>query len=159
MSSPKKSLFPGLALIVLGIVFLLPNFTSLRPHDLWPTFVLGTGIFFLISYLSDRSNYGLLMPATILTVIGLMFFYCVFEGWYMMRYIWPLFIVGPGLGFLLMYQFGKKEKGLLIPGGILTGIGALFLIGFSDSEYLLPVILIGIGIVLLFQTRGRGTTT
>ena len=159
MSSPKKSLFPGIALIVLGIVFLLPNFTDLRARDLWPAFVLGPGIFFYVSYFADRSNYGLLMPATILTVIGVMFFYCIFEGWYMMRYIWPLFIVGPGLGFLLMHQFGKKEKGLLIPGGILTGVGVLFLIGSGASEYLLPVILIGVGILLLFQTRGRGTTT
>ena len=158
MTSPRQSLFPGIALIVLGLIFLLPNFTEVRTRDLWPAFVLGAGLFFFANYFADRTNYGLLMPATVLTVIGSMFFYCVFEGWYNMRSIWPLFIIGPGLGFLLMYRFGKRETGLLIPGGILTGIGTIFLAGFSDSEYLLPAILIGIGALMLFRTKGDGTT-
>ena len=158
MASSRQSLVPGIALIVLGLVFLIPNFTPLRPRDLWPAFVLGTGLFFYVLYLADRSKFGLLMPGTILTVIGLLFFYCVFEGWYNMRSLWPLFIIAPGLGLLMMYQFGRKEKGLLIPGSILSGIGILFLVGFSDSDYLLPVILIGIGILLLFQSK-KGTTT
>jgi hypothetical protein len=75
----------------------------LRGRDLWPVFVLGPGVALYIGFLRDRSSYGLLMPATVLTVVGLMFFYCIFEGWFMMRTIWPFFIIAPGLGFLLMY--------------------------------------------------------
>ncbi len=153
MAPANRSLLPGIILIVLGIIFFLPNVTDLRGRELWPTFVLALGVVFYILFLADRARYGLLMPATILTVTGLMFFYCVFEGWYMMRDIWPLFIVAPGLGFLLMYFFGKKEQGLLIPGGILIAVGLFFLGGTTEYEYLWPIILIAIGIALLINAK------
>ncbi len=155
MAPTNRSLLPGIILIVLGIIFFLPNVTDLRGRELWPTFVLALGVVFYILFLADRARYGLLMPATILTVTGLMFFYCVFEGWYMMRDIWPLFIVAPGLGFLLMYFFGKKEQGLLIPGGILIAVGLFFLGGTTEYEYLWPIVLIAVGIALLFNAKRR----
>ncbi len=155
MAPTNRSLLPGIILIVLGIIFFLPNVTDLRGRELWPTFVLALGVVFYILFLADRARYGLLMPATILTVTGLMFFYCVFEGWYMMRDIWPLFIVAPGLGFLLMYFFGKKEQGLLIPGGILISVGLFFLGGTTEYEYLWPIVLIAVGIALLFNAKRR----
>jgi hypothetical protein len=96
------------------------------------------------------------MPATVLTVVGLMFFYCIFEGWFMMRTIWPFFIIAPGLGFLLMYVFGRKESALLIAGGILSAVGLIFLVGVMENEYLLPLILIVIGVILLLNTRRGG---
>ena len=153
MASTKRPLLPGIILIVLGIVFLLPNVTDLRTRELWPIFVLGTGIVFFIAFLNDRSRYGLLMPASILTVIGLMFLYCVFEGWYMMQNIWPFFIIAPGLGFLLMYFFSKKEQGLLIPGGILSALGLFSLVGTTEYDYLWPILLIAAGIALLFDAK------
>jgi hypothetical protein len=153
MASTKRPLLPGIILIVLGIIFLLPNVTNLRTRELWPIFVLGTGIVFFIAFLYDRPRYGLLMPASILTIVGLMFFYCVFEGWYMMQNIWPFFIIAPGLGFLLMYFFGKKELGLLIPGGILSALGLFFLVGTTEYEYLWPILLIAAGIALLFNAK------
>jgi hypothetical protein len=156
MGQSSKTLFPGLLLIVIGIIFLLPNVTDLRGRDLWPLLVLGTGVVFYAVFLKDRSNYGLLMPATILTIIGCMFLYCTIEGWHMMSQLWPLFIIAPGLGFALMYFFGKKEKGLLIPGGILLAIGFVFLIGFGEFDYLLPVILIVAGCLLIFKEKLRG---
>ena len=153
MTSSRKSLLQGIALIALGTLFLLSNFTELRARELWPLFVLSPGLYFFLVFLMDRTNYGVLMPATVLTVTGLLFFYCAFEGWYLMRMLWPLFIIGPGLGFLLMYILGKKEKGLLIPGAILSGIGGIFLLGFTESEYLWPVILIAIGVFLLLRSK------
>ncbi|MCZ6776343.1 MAG: hypothetical protein O7D34_07800 [Ignavibacteria bacterium] len=155
MAPTNRSLLPGIILIVLGIIFFLPNVTDLRGRELWPTFVLALGVVFYFLFLADRARYGLLMPATILTVTGLMFFYCVFEGWYIMRDIWPLFIVAPGLGFLLMYFFGKKEQGLLIPGGILIAVGLFFLGGITEYEYLWPIVLIAVGIALLFNAKRR----
>ena len=155
MAPTNRSLLPGIILIVLGIIFFLPTVTDLRGRELWPTFVLALGVVFYVLFLADRVRYGLLMPATILTVTGLMFFYCVFEGWYMMRAIWPLFIVAPGLGFLLMYFFGKKEQGLLIPGGILIAVGLFFLGGTTEYEYLWPIVLIAVGIALLFNAKRR----
>jgi hypothetical protein len=114
--------------------------------------LVGPGLVFFGMYANDRANYGLLMPATILTVVGGMFFAIVF-GWTIMDALWPLFIMAPGLGLLMMYLLGKREKGLLIPAGILIGISLVFLIGTSNYEYLWPVVLIAIGVLLLLNAR------
>jgi hypothetical protein len=158
MPPPSRPLFPGIILIVLGVILLLPQFTELRGRDLWPIFVLGTGVAFSIAFAVNRANYGLLMPATIATVYGLMFFYCVFEGWYMMRTLWPVFLIGPGLGFLLMYFLGKREQGLLIPAGILLGLGSIFLLDATEYHSLWPVLLIVAGLAIIFGAR-RSTPT
>jgi len=42
-------------------------------------------------------------------------------------YLWPLFILIPGLCFEFGYFINKRASGLLVPGGILTVIGLLFL--------------------------------
>jgi hypothetical protein len=153
MASSQKSLLPGFILIALGILLLLPKFTDISMHHLWPLVVLGGGILFFVGFFINRSDYGLLMPGTILTVTGLVFLYCTFEGWYIMRDLWPFFLVAPGLGFALMYLFGKKEQGLLIPGGILLGLGALFLVGRTGFDYLLAVVFIIIGLLFLLTSR------
>jgi hypothetical protein len=152
MASSRRSLFPGILLIVLGILFLLPNFIELRTRQLWPAFILAPGLAFFFMYSRERSNYGLLMPAAILTMIGAMFFSITF-GIASMRTLWPLFIMAPGIGFLLMYLLGKREKGLLIPAGILNALGLIFLLGVSDYDYLWPVILILIGLMFLLSGK------
>jgi hypothetical protein len=148
----RRSVFPGILLILLGIVFLLPNFMDIRAGDLWPVFMLGPGLAFFVMFAEDRNNYGLLMPATILTVMGLMFFGLTLRMT-SMETIWPLFIMAPGLGLLLMYLLGKREKGLLIPAGILLCIGLVFLIGASQYSYLWPAVLIAVGIILLMNAK------
>ncbi len=157
MASSKQRLLQGVGLIVLGIVFLLFNFSDLRARELWPLFLIAGGLYFYAMYFFERTNYGVLMPATILTVYGLMFLYNALGGWYEMHGLWPLFIIAPGLGFLLMYIGGKKEQGLLIPGWILTGIGTVFLLAFHESGFLLPALLILLGVVLLLSRKRGGT--
>ncbi len=161
MASSNKSLVPGIFLILLGLVFLLPNFTQLTLGDLWPLFVLGPGIYFFILFLQDRKNYGVLMPGTILMVIGLLFSYCTIAGWDAMNTLWPLFIIAPGLGFFLMFSFGKKERGLLIPAWILTGIGGAFLVArnLQEPNVFVALILIAIGVFLLFKGMRRGDSS
>jgi hypothetical protein len=148
----RRSVFPGILLILLGIVFLLPNFMDVRVGDLWPVFLLGPGLAFFIMFTRDKKNYGLLMPATILTVMGLMFFGTTLRMT-SMETIWPMFVIAPGLGLFLMYLLGKREKGLLVPAGILICVGLVFLIGVSEYSYLWPAVLIAIGIVLLLNAK------
>ena len=155
MADSRRSFFPGVILIVLGLIFLLPNFTSWRFDELWPLLILAVGATFLVGYLENRTNYGLLMPATILIVIGCLFLYTETSGWHHMAELWPVFMLAPGIGFFMMYLFGKKEKGLLIPASILTGIGVIFLFGQSEYGYLWPIILIIVGIVLLMNSKPR----
>ncbi len=150
-----QAMFPGILLIILGIIFLLPNFTSLQWQGIWPLFVLLPGVWFLVLYFTDRTKEGLLIPAAVLTVSGGVMLYCALTSWTAMADLWPLFIMAPGIGFLLMYVLGKKEAGLLVPAGILILLGLFFYLGDSFGEYFLPVLLIILGLYLLLRGRIR----
>jgi len=145
----------GIGFIILGLIFLFENFGYIEFdfEEIWPLFVILGGCAFWVGYVKDRKNYGLIMPGTILFIYGLMFWYCSFEGWYYMGILWPGFLIGPGLGFFLMYLLGEKEKGLLIPATILTGIGILFLFRYSSVLRFWPVLLIILGIILIFKHK------
>lgn len=148
-----RSPFPGIILVVLGVFFLIANFSNYTLDSLWPVFVLGPGIAMLVTFFRDRKNYGILMPGTILTIIGLLFFACTFYGWDQMEHLWPFFMIAPGLGFIMMYLFGKHERGLLIPAGILTGLGLIFLFDANESQYLWPGLLILAGVLFLVRWK------
>jgi hypothetical protein len=157
-----KDFIFGLVLICLGIIFLADNldFIKLDFSSIWPALVVLIGLAFGLSFLYNRKNYGLLMPATILIIIGLLFWYCSITGWYHMNILWPMFLIGPGLGFYFMYLLGEKEKALLIPAGILVGLGLLFMLRFSRILRYWPLILIIIGIYLLYKhyREGKGNS-
>lgn len=146
-----RSWAPGILLVLLGVLFLIGNFYHVSMKQLWPIFILAPGIFFFTLYFSRREDYGVMMPASVLTVIGILFFYCTFSGWYSMKYLWPWFILAPAIGFLLMYFLGTQEQGLLIPAGILSTLGLVFLLVQSEYHYLWPVILILAGAVIVLM--------
>ena len=145
----KEKYYIGGMFILAGILFLLSNFQLISFSYSWPSFVLLPGVLFFLAFFEERKSIGLLMPASILTCYGLLFFYCEMFGWEHLDLLWPVFIIAPGIGFFLMYYLGKKEKGLLIPGSILIFIG-LINIGLQDmSSFFWPILLIGVGLFLL----------
>lgn len=78
--------------------------------------------------------------------------------------LWPLFVLVPGLIFELSYFFENKNAGLLVPGGILTTIGILFLFetytSWHFAAYTWPVYILGVAIGLFqlywFGGKQRG---
>lgn len=156
MANQHSSIWFGVLLIVFGALFLAANFLEIRWRDFWPAlFFAGAAMNFAI-FLGNRGNYGVLMPATILLIYGVLFQYCALAGWWRMSELWPTFILGPGVGLLMMYLFGKRESGLLIPAFILIGLSAVFFVAFGPLRYYgryWPVILIIIGVLLLLKRR------
>jgi hypothetical protein len=150
MTTDRRSLFPGILLIGLGLILLLPNITDLRIRDIWALIVLLTGIAFFAAFLADRSRTGFLIPAGVLTTIGGLFLYCSLEGWWHMRSLWPVFIAAPGVGFLLQYLFGKHDQAVLHTAMILLGIAVVFLAFLSEGGLILPLLLIVLGAFFLF---------
>ena len=146
----KERYYIGGVFISLGIIFLLANFHVLTIEKFWPVFILGPGVCFIIGFILNRKNYGLLMPGCTLSVIGIIFFCGSFFGWDNMQYLWPFFIIAPGTGLFALYYFGNKDKPLLIPATILTSIGCIFLAICNAENYALPIIFIVIGLWLLF---------
>ena len=143
----------GLVLVCLGIIFLADNldYIELDFNYFWPLLIILGGIAFGLGYIKNKNNYGMLMPATILIVFGLLFLYCLIKGWENMSTLWPVFLIGPGMGFYFMYQFGVKEKGLLIPAAILVGLGLLFILSLDHILKYWPLILIAVGAYLIYK--------
>lgn len=157
MHREARSFIWGIILIILGLLFLGRNLDwfDFNWEDYWPSIMIIGGLFFWIGWIFKRQEYGLLMPGSILLVYGLMFQYSALNGWYYMDNLWPGFLLGPGLGFLLMYLLGNREKGLLIPAFILIILAALFWMEHDVYRFLWPSILIVLGLYLLFKNRRR----
>jgi hypothetical protein len=148
-----NDIIAGIALIFFGIFFLLDNFAiiSLNYALFWPLIIILIAIGLWIGFYRNRKRHGYAMSATIITVYGLIFLFCTLTSWHYMRYLWPGFLIGPGLGFYVLYLFGDKDKGLLIPAIILCALGLLFIFIFADIFNWWPVLLIIIGVYIILR--------
>lgn len=146
----------GLFLLFIGVVLILANFGVIEIvwENLWPLFLLIPGILFELSYFIYRKDAGLLVPGGILITYGLLFLVNVMYGWHLMEDLWPIFPLGVAIGLLQLYLFGVREKGLLIPIGILGAISLFFLINnllFVDFGLLVGIVLVVFGIWVIFK--------
>lgn len=146
----------GLFLLFIGVLLILANFGVIEIvwENLWPLFLLIPGILFELSYFIYRKDAGLLVPGGILITYGLLFSVNVIYGWHLMEDLWPIFPLGVAIGLLQLYLFGVREKGLLIPIGILGTISLFFLINnlfFVDFGLLVGIVLVVIGIWVIFK--------
>jgi hypothetical protein len=145
----------GIFLILLGILIILVQFNYFDWSDLWPLVLVGVGLLFLIGFFVNHSNFGLLMPAMILLIIGTLFLYLERTSWYNMNNLWPTFILAPGVGFFFMYFFGPQNNRLWIPGTILVSIAAIFFAGELSVFRYWPVLLILLGLYLIFGKKAH----
>lgn len=146
----------GLLLLFIGVLLILANFGVIKIgwDNLWPLFLLIPGIVFELSYFIYRKDTGLLVPGGILITYGLLFSVNVIYGWHLMENLWPIFPLGVAIGLLQLFLFGGREKGLLIPVGILGVISLFFLINnllFVDFRLLAGILLMLIGIWVIFK--------
>jgi hypothetical protein len=155
----RPSLVPGLLLVLVGIAFLLANLGvfSIRGDLIWTYLLIIIGAVFWLGFLFDRSRIGNLMPGSVLLTLGLLFHYTSTHGWHTLGYLWPFFILAPAFGFYAMFLFGARERGLLVPAGILTVIALFFFLqGTSrDLRLIWPALLIVFGVLFLFHGLRR----
>ena len=146
----------GILLLTIGILLLASNFgfIEISWQHLWPLFLLVPGILFEFGFFIYRKDAGLLVPGGILTTYGLLFLSNVIYGWQLMEYLWPVFLLGVAIGLFQLYLFGEREKGLLIPVGILTAISLFFLANHLvniNFRLMAGIILIFIGLVIILK--------
>lgn len=69
-------------------------------------------------------------------------------GFFTMSRLWPLFVLVPGLTFEYYHYRIAKTPGFLVPGGILTVIGALFFFetftNWRFAEYTWPIYILAV---------------
>lgn len=145
----------GLLLIVGGLLWILIAITGLDDTVV----VTGLGPAFFVAYLVTR-RYALLVLAGILTGLGIGAVVAAQNG---PDEAVPL---GLGLGFVsitvvdAMLGEDGAARWPLVPGGILTAVGAAQIAEVRDvGIYVIAAVLILIGLLLLRQSRGRAGTT
>jgi hypothetical protein len=130
----RGSLVGALALIVLGLVFLLLNFIpDVGFEELWPVifFVVALG-FYLPAVIwpeSRRGLAGLYIPGSLLLVMGIVFLYNTLSGdWNVWAFAWLLVPFSIGLGMSLAAWIGNWSPPV---GEVGIWIMVLNAVGFS----------------------------
>jgi hypothetical protein len=112
--------------------------------------LLAIALPFFVGFLFNRSNWGLLIPAYVLTIIGVMVPLIelgVLEDTLIATYI----MLAIAIPFFVVYLLNTKNWWALIPGGILAVIGLGFLIAEASVEYIFAAGLIVAGILIVVR--------
>lgn len=156
----NSSIVKGAVLIAIGCILLLSNlgYINFSWDYIWPMALLLPGIYLHFAFFTKiDKNPGNLVPAGILTTYGLMAYAIAFFGWETMTSLWPFILIGIAIGLFELYIFDKRDKSLLIPIGILGGIGLMILsrayFVMDIKKYLIPAILVVIGLMMLLKRK------
>jgi hypothetical protein len=152
----SRSFLP-LALITLGVVFLLSNLVPERGRG--GLVVLGLGAAFLIGRVTT-GRYGYAVPAGILLALGTFISLQELQTFQGLRGGGPFFVI-LGLGFTLIYLIGSRPGAVwpLFPATVMIGLG-LVLFGAASFGALAsvswivaywPAVLVLLGLWLLFR--------
>ena len=165
----------GLLLIAAGIVFLVGRLVDVSwSGELWPLYIIGVGVALAAFGLTQPANSGLTVGGSIVAMVGLVLFYQEwadhYESW---AYAWPLVAPGgSGLGMLLHgARHGNRRMARDGFWQIVTALG-IFVVGFiffegliglsgerwNLPEWVLPAVIIGLGVLVLVRavSSGRG---
>jgi hypothetical protein len=158
----------GIVLIALGALFLLAQFGQLGAF-LWPLFVIAPGVALLIwAFMGGKGSTGLAIPGSIVSMVGVILLIQAltgrFDTW---AYAWGLIVAAVGIGTWLHGTLTDDEK--VARDGIKTastglvlfaafGVFFEFVIGLGGrasgfGSWLVPVLLIGAGVFLLWRRR------
>lgn len=174
MNNRRGNVVLGAIFVIIGVLLLLKTMNILDIYinifdigflisRFWPAFFLIIpGLAFHYGFArGGRRDPGLLVPGGILLVLGIVFqINMLFGGWHI---LWPGYIFAVAFGLFELYLFGNRDKGLLIPVGILGGLSIIFftsfslkeLFSFSVNRFLIPLVLIVIGLIIVFRGDSR----
>lgn len=168
-NSGRGANFAGIGLVLVGAALLGARLFNVNMSQyLWPFFVIGPGLVFLIAaYLGGPRVAGLAIPGSVVSAVGLLLLYQNtfdhFESW---AYAWALvFPLSVGVGMTLMARMTANTKlaasgrGFIITGLLIFTLGAAFfelLLNISGSpvtRIAWPLLLIGAGLYLVLRRR------
>jgi hypothetical protein len=161
-----SSVFLGVAFILAGVAILLNQYQVLTFGwtQFYPLALIGLGVYFILDIV--QGNKGAIFWATISILLGLFFFLRNFGyiPFFWFEEYWPLFILIFGLAFISLFVMKPEDWGLLIPGVVLCFIGlafASYTMGYQWYSVIWrfwPLLLVLIGVVLIvnsIQSRKR----
>ena len=149
-----KGLFMGGILVGIGLLFLADNlFYGLDMEILWPSFILVPATILLAVWLQNKKKYAvLLFPVTTLVFFFIYFMWLNLTSWYNVELTWPNFLIGPGLGFLVVFFF-KKQWSYIIPALTLLILAGIFYSEMFDTTLIFSLALIAVGTFLIIKPK------
>lgn len=126
----------GAILVIIGILVIFGNLGFLDLSWIfrltWPMAMIAVSFLFFLGYLSQKpKGTGFLVPGGIFLTIGLT---SLIGETFSYGLIWPGFIAAPAVGLLLLYIFGDRSPGLLVPiGGLMTVAAVCFFAEFFNA--------------------------
>jgi hypothetical protein len=166
--SRRSSLTFGVTLIILGAVFLavqlVPQLKEwINWENAWPLIIVGIGVAFLIGAVVGGTP-GLAVPAAIVGGIGcLLWWQNATDSWESWSYAWALIPGFVGVGIIASGLLSGKLRSALTGGGWLILISLVlffvfgsFLGGYEQFGAYWPVLLIGLGVLILIRPLFRG---
>ncbi|WP_046214735.1 hypothetical protein [Paenibacillus wulumuqiensis] len=145
-------------IILAGLIILLGKlgvFTFIG-HVFWPLLILLPGVLLQLFYFSRTAPSYVLIPAGVLTVYGILFFFCNIWGWSLMAYLWPLLLLGIAVGLYEYYMLSPFAVSRNIGfAAVILGALSIILLFFSllgtSALYLIALLLIAAGIWMLLN--------
>lgn len=145
----------GFFLVIVGGVLILDYYhiINFSIWNFWPIILLYIGAKAERDYFSGHAGgRNLLTGATLLTY-GTFFMIDNFTSWNLQGRLWPIYILGPAIGFLQMAYYGHRPRKNYRTGMLLLGISLFFFIeSFINIKYDL-VFFVGLIAIGLFMLR------
>lgn len=154
VAKPRRGVLGGLVVIAMGLPFVLqplgvPNAASYL--------FIAMGLAFLISFVRGR-QYVYLIPMVTLSSFGIAL---LLPTWVTMRpeTVAPAFVAIVALGFLSAFVLVPTRRWPLIPAALLGLVAAIRLITGSSpipaplEPFLVPIVLVGVGLYLLIERQ------
>ncbi|HET6380754.1 MAG TPA: hypothetical protein VFH63_06925 [candidate division Zixibacteria bacterium] len=158
----------GIILIGVGLLFLAGQLLDVDWGAIgWPVFIILPGLALVLLGLTTRSDAGLTVAGSIVTVVGLLLLYQNTTGhWESWAYVWALVAPGgSGIGMLLhgirAGEPATARAGLwqVVTALGIAAVGFIFfegIIGISGNrlalpEWLLPAVIIVLGVLVLLR--------
>jgi len=151
----SRAVWGGL-LILVGLLLLLENFTSLRIGSLFIAILFGfVGLAFLSTYLQNRSSWWMLLPGVILLALGVMIALDDLAPALSGAVTGAFFLGSISLAFWLVYLTNRSQWWAVIPAGVLltlafiagleglfreADLGGLFFVGIGLTFALLGLL-------------------
>ncbi len=112
----KNSALAASFLILFGLITFVRNYdllTTLWALEIWSILILCLGLAFIIMYFFKPQDWGVLIPGSILTFIGLIMVLNDLDySWHLVdqiRSLWPIILIIIGVG-ILVSSFRKKTN-------------------------------------------------
>ena len=114
----SRTLFWGVVLFLIGGFFLARNagwILYLYPDEYWPLFPLALGLGFVGRFVMKPSDWGVLIPAAILLMVGAVSVLEMLDIWWgswhaVWRIFWPVLFIVLGTGILFRSFKAHKEQ-------------------------------------------------